>query len=150
MKKALAILIVTLALALFTKMTLADGPTFKSGKWEFKTTVTAPMMQEPKVSTEIKCITEEEANRDPLAFMLEESECTVLNKKVSGNTIEFELECKGKKGEMGMNSKGKGQFTSDGTTASGNMEMTVDMTQMGGKSMTMTQKWEGKRIGDCD
>jgi len=114
MKRVLVTLVVTLALAGFVNVTQADGPTIKAGKWEIKSTVTVPMMPEPKVTTEIECVTEEEANRDPLTVIVEESECKVLNKKVSGNTIEFELECTG---EMGVKSKGKGVFTSDGNTA---------------------------------
>jgi hypothetical protein len=149
MKKVFAVLIATIVPLLFAKAVLAEGPDIKPGKWEIKTTVTMPMMPEAKVTTQTKCVTPEEAS-DPLAAILKEGNCKVLNKKESGNTIEFEVECDG-----GMDRKmnGKGHFTANRTTASGKMEMTMNMPQMGdqgGQSMKITQEWEGKRIGNCD
>lgn len=126
---------------------LEGGPKINAGKWEFKTTVTTPMSPQPKEMTNTRCITDEEASRDPLAAMLEESECKILTREESGDTIEFELECTG---EMDMTMRGKGKFTADGSTATGNMEMTMTIPQMGGKTMKMSQEWEAKRIGDCD
>ncbi len=150
MKKVFAVLIATIVPLLFAKVVLAEGPNIKPGKWEIKTTVNMPMMPEAKVTTQTECVTPEEAS-DPLAAIMEEGICKVLNKKESSNTIEFEVECEG---DMGMKMNGKGRFTANGTTASGNMEMTMNMPanmpQMGGQSMKMTQEWEGKRIGDCD
>lgn len=146
MKKVFVVLIATIVPLLFAKVVLAEGPNLKPGKWEIKTTVTMPMMPEANVTTQTECITLEEAS-DPLAAIMKEGNCKVLNKKESGNTIEFEVECDG---GMGMKMNGKGHFTSNGTTASGKMEMTMNMPQMDGQSMKMTQEWEGKRIGDCD
>ena len=150
MKKVFAVLIATIVPLLFAKVVLADGPNIKPGKWEIKTTVTMPMMPEAKVTTQTECITPEEAS-DPLAAIIEESTCKVLNKEENGNTLEFELECEG---EMGMKMNGKGHFTANGTTASGKMEMTMNMPQnipqMDGQSMKMIQEWKGRRIGDCD
>ncbi len=150
MKIVFAMLIATIVTLLFVKVVRAEGPNIKPGKWEIKTTATMPMMPEAKVTTQTECITPEEAS-DPLAAIIEEGTCKVLNKEENGNTLEFEVECEG---EMGMKMNGKGLFTANGTTASGNMEMTMNMPanmpQMGGQSMKMTQEWEGKRIGDCD
>ena len=152
MKKVFVVLIATIVPLLFAKVVMAEGTNIKPGKWEIKTTVTMPMMPEAKVTTQTECITPEEAS-DPLASIMEEGTCKVLNKKESGNTIEFEVECEG---DMGMKMNGKGRFTANGngTTASGKMEMTMNMPQnmpqMGGQSMKMNQEWEGKRIGNCD
>ena len=149
MKKVFVMLIATILPLLFAKVILAEGLNIKPGKWEIKTTVTMPMMPEANVTTQTECITLEEAN-DPLAAIMEESTCKILNKKESGNTLEFEVECEG---DTGMKMNGKGHFTANGTTASGKIEMTMNMPQMGGQggqSMKMTQEWEGKRIGDCD
>ena len=147
MKKVFAALIVTIAMLFFVKVVMAKGPDLKPGKWEFTTTVTMPMMPEAKVMTKTECITAEDANSDPLAAMVEDGTCKVLNKEESGNTIEFEVECDG---DMDMKMRGNGYFTANGTTASGKMEMTMNIPQMGGQSTKMTQEWEGKRIGDCD
>ncbi len=149
MKKILVLLIATIVPLLLAKVDLAEGQNIKPGKWEIKTTVTMPMMPEANVTTQTKCITLEEAS-DPLAAIMKESNCKILNKNESGNTIKFEVECDG---GMGMKMNGKGYFTSNGTTASGKMELTMNMPQMdgqGGQSMKMTQELEGKRIGDCD
>ena len=150
MKKVFAALIVTIAMLFIVKVVMAEGPDIKPGKWEIKTTVTMPMMPEAKVTTQTECITPEEAS-DPLAAIIEEGTCKVLSKEESGNTLKFELECEG---EMDMKMNGNGHFTANGTTASGKMEMTMnmpqDIPQMGGQSMKTTQEWEGKRIGNCD
>jgi hypothetical protein len=125
----------------------AEGPRLEPGKWEFTTTSDVPMRKEPKVTTTTKCITKEDAEKDPLAEMVEEGKCTVLSREIDGDAIDFEIECEG---SMGMSSRGKGHFQADGTTASGTMEMSMKMPGFGGSGMKMTQKWEGKRIGDCD
>ena len=149
MKKVFAVLIAMIVPLLLAKAVLAEGPDIKPGKWEIKTTVTMPMMPEANVTTQTKCVTLEEAS-NPLAAILKEGNCKVLNKKESGNPIEFEVECDG---GMDMKMNGKGHFTANNTTASGKMEMTMNMPQMGdqgGQSMKITQEWEGKRIGNCD
>ncbi len=147
MKSALAMIAVILAILFATQAVLAEGPHLEPGKWQFTVTINVPMMEEPQVITDTKCITEEETKKDPLADMIEEGMCKVIKKEVSGATVEFEVECQG---DMNVKSTGKGHFTSDGTTVSGEMEITMEMPQMGGKTMTSTQKWEGKRLGDCD
>ena len=150
MKKVFVMLLATILSLLFAKVVLAEGTNLKPGKWEFKTTSIIPMMPDPQIMTNTKCITAEDAGRDPLAAMVEEGKCRVLNKEENGNTIEFEVECDGGT-DMKMN--GKGHFTANGTTASGKMEMTMNVPQMGdqgGQSMKITQEWEGKRIGNCD
>lgn len=146
MKKVFAVLIVAFVPLLFAKVVLAEGPNLKPGKWEFKITSTIPMMPDARIMTKTECITAEEASRDPLAAMVEDGKCRVLNKAENGKTIEFEVECDG---DLDMKMRGNGYFTADGTTASGKMEMTMDMPQMGdqnmmsGQSMKMTQEWEG-------
>ena len=147
MKKVFAALIVTIAMLFSVKVVMAEGPDIKPGKWEFTTTVTMPMMPEAKVMTMTKCITAEEVNSGLLAAMIEDVACKVLNKEESGNTIKFEVECDG---GMDMKMRGNGYFTAKGTTASGKMEMTMNIPEMGGQSTKMTQEWESKRIGNCD
>ncbi|MCP5004068.1 MAG: DUF3617 family protein [Planctomycetes bacterium] len=145
-KKVFAVLCAAIVSLFFAKVDMSEARDLKPGMWEFKTTSVMPMMPAPKVTTKTDCITAEEASNNPLDAMLEDGNCRVLSMKESGNTIEFEMECD----NMDMKMRGKGYFTSGGTTASGKMEMTMDMPQMGGKSMTMSQEWEGKRTGNCD
>jgi hypothetical protein len=147
MKKVFVALIVTIAMLFFVKVVMAEGPDIKPGKWEITTTVTMPMMPEAKVMTMTKCVTAEEVNSGFLAAMIEDDICKVLNKEETGNTIKFEVECDG---GMDVKMRGNGSFTTKGTTASGKMEMTMNIPQMGGQSTKMTQEWESKRIGNCD
>jgi len=131
----------------------AAGPVLTPGKWEFKTTSVMPMSGEPTTRTEIKCITSKEAKADPLAAIVEEDRCKVLNQTRTDDSITFEIECDG---DQKMKMRGKGIFTASGGSASGKMDMSMNMPampnmppQMAGK-MTMTQTWSGKRLGECD
>lgn len=133
----------------------ADGPNLEPGKWEFETKSVMPMAPAPRTQTETRCITSEEARADPLAAMVEEDRCKVLSQARTADSITFEIECDGDP-KMKMKMRGKGTFTASGDSASGRMDMTVDMPampnmppQMAG-TMTMTQTWSGKRLGDCD
>lgn len=133
----------------------ADGPDLKPGKWEFESKSVMPMSAEPRTRTETKCITSEEAKADPLAAIVEEERCKVLSQTRTDDSIIFEIECDGD-AKMKMKMRGKGSFTASGDTASGRMDMTMNMPpmpnmppQMAG-TMTMTQTWTGKRLGDCD
>ncbi len=144
MKKLFAVLIVAIVPLLFANVVSAESMNIKPGKWQYKITSRSPMMPDAQVMTDTKCITAEEAKSDPLTTLLEDNVCKVLSKEQSGNTIKFELECEA---GMGNKMRGNGVFTANGTTASGKMEMTMNM---GDQSMKMTQEWEGKRIGNCD
>ena len=132
--------------------TMAGDFDMDHGKWEFTTTLTMPMFPQPQVTTTTECITEEEAKQDPMTNLINDGSCTILNKKKSGSTLDFAMECN----EGGITSRGKGQFTARGKTASGFMEMTMDMPAMPNMPdmptgpMKMTTSWTGKRIGACE
>lgn len=128
---------------------IAGGFDMNPGKWEFTTTVTMPMMPQPQTTTTTECITKEEAKQDPMANLVDEGKCKILNKKQYGNSLDFEMVCN----EGGVNTQGKGQFTTKGNTASGTLEMTMDMPEMPNMPagpMTMKTSWQGKRIGACE
>lgn len=131
----------------------ADGPALTPGKWEFETKSVMPMAATPTTRSETRCITSEEAKADPLAAMVEKDRCRVLSQTRTDDSITFEIECDG---DTKMKMRGKGTFTATGDSASGKMDMTMNMPampnmppQMAG-TMTMTQTWTGKRLGDCD
>ena len=120
-----------------------------AGKWEFTTTLTMPMLPQPQVTTMTECVTEEEAKQDPMADLVDDGNCKILNRKVQGSSLSFDMECN----QQGMVTRGKGQFTTKGDTASGSIEMTMDMPEMPNMPagpMTMNTSWQGKRIGVCD
>lgn len=131
----------------------SDGPSMKPGKWEFTTTITMPMMPQPQTMTNIECITKEQAREDPLGALLKEGMCDLVSKKVRGNRIDFEVACQG---DMNVTSTGTGHFITKGNTASGEMEVIMNMPEMAnvpnmkGQEMKMEQSWKGRRIGACD
>jgi len=67
----------------------------ESRKWEFTTTMTMPIFSQPQVTTMTECITEEEAKKDPMADLVDDDNCKILNKKTKGSTMTFEMECGG-------------------------------------------------------
>lgn len=128
------------------------------GEWTFTTISENSMMPGKQRSEKVKCVTAEEAKADPLKAFIDEGDCTVLSRKESGNTLEFEVECKGDP-KMRMTTRGKGTFTSKGKTASGKMQVKMSAPNMPNMpempnmpkidGMTMTQTWEGKYNGPC-
>ena len=139
----------TCACLLLPVSSMAANFDMNPGKWEFTTTMTMPMMPQPQVTTMTQCVTEEEAKQDPMADLVDNGNCKILNREMKGSSLSFEMECN----QQGMVTKGKGQFTTKGDTASGTIEMTMDMPEMPNMPagpMTMNTSWQGKRIGACD
>ncbi len=149
MKKCL---VITCLFFLIPTAGMADSFTMNPGKWEFTTTMTMPMLPAPQVTTDTECITEEDARRDPINDLLSDGNCRMLKKKQSRNSMTFEMECNNE----GVTSKGRGQFSSNGNSASGSMDMTMEMPDMPAManmpagSMKIQTTWRGKRIGACD
>lgn len=128
----------------------ADGQDINPGQWKFTATLTMPMMPKPQTLSHVKCYTQEDVQQDPLTAMLEEGPCQLTRSEVQGNRMDFEVDCQG---DMGVTSRGKGYFIADGNSASGKMEVTIDVPNMpdtGGQDMKMIQEWKGRRIGACD
>ncbi len=70
-------------------------------------------------------------------------ECKVLDKKVTGNTVTWRVECKG----TGMNSDGSGSISYAGDTYHGQMKM--NMQDVASGPMQITQTLAGRRVGKC-
>ena len=153
MTKTAATIFTILFLTLTITAAWADGPQLKPGKWEFTVTLTMPMMPDPQTITNVDCITEDQAGKDPLAALVEQGQCEVVDSTVQGNRMDFEVTCQADKG---ITSNGKGYFITEGDTATGKMEVTMSMPEMAdlpnmkGKEMKMEQAWDGRRLGDCD
>ena len=134
---------VTLILAtLFTLLsatTAAADYDINEGLWEITTKVEMegmPMTMAPFTNTQ--CIT-----KDTLVPKSDQpgQECKLINQKITGNTITYDMECSGPGGSM----KGHGEATYTGDTMTGKMEM--KMPSQG--DMKMIMKMSGKRIGPC-
>jgi hypothetical protein len=132
-------------LALFAASVVAQGPR-RDGKWE----VTMEMQMEgmpqampPRTTTH--CVTPEEA-KDPQKAIPQNGgrgrgmaeSCKVSDQKTVGSTVSWSIQCDGPPPVTG-----HGEITYATDSYVGTMKM-----DRGGRSMTM--KYTGKRLGDCD
>ncbi len=88
MQMSLAIRLAAVAVLSSAACALADGPQLTPGKWKFDSTIVMSMMGgEPKTQSETKCVTKEEAEKDPLAAIVEQGRCKVLSRETSGDSL---------------------------------------------------------------
>lgn len=66
-------------------------------------------------------------------------DCPASNIRMEGDTLLFEVHCKGKNAAEGFAKYTLGREAFEGTI----------VMKMGGKNMTMTETQKGKRVGDC-
>ncbi|MBN1363904.1 MAG: DUF3617 domain-containing protein [Syntrophaceae bacterium] len=141
MKKTLIIFAVFLSM-LWTAGAFAE---LKEGLWEVTTQVEIKgMPQQMPPTTFRQCITK----NDPVPQNKDQNkdknyECKTINRKVSGNTISYTMECKGKEGET------KVSGTTTYTDNSMNGTSTSNIKIKGQPEMQMTSKIRGKYIGPC-
>jgi hypothetical protein len=107
------------------------------GQWEITTTVDMPGMpaMAKKPHTFTTCLSKSDyvPKTNP-----EKNDCKMVNQKIDGNTVSWNMVCK--------ESSGKGTVTYAGDSYSGLMESTMKAE---GKEMTVKMKMDGKRIGAC-
>jgi hypothetical protein len=120
-------------------VSIADPvPDIREGQWEITTKMEIPGMPTnmPPVKN-TQCLTDKD-------FVPENSqpgqECKFPETKVTGNTVKWKMECKGKGGEV----NGTGEIIYSGDSFKGTMKM-----QMPQSNMEMTAHMNGKRIGEC-
>ncbi len=115
----------------------ARAVNMNEGQWEITTTMDMPGMPEAakRPHTVTHCLTK--SDYVPKANP-EKSDCKLLDHKVDGNTVTWDVACK--------ESTGKGTVTYAGDSFTGLMETTMKQE---GKEMTVKMKMDGKRIGAC-
>ncbi len=121
----------------------AEGIPIKPGLWEMTSTMTMPMLPNPRVSTNTQCIAEDELSPEAMNQDEMNSDCAFTTRQVDGNTMSWSMVCDSKGGA----SRGEWEASSHGDTMTGGGTITVDMQ---GQSMVMTMKWDGKWVGDCN
>ena len=94
------------------------------------------------VNNEEKCITDKVFN--PVSALPSNAGCTASNVKKSGNTVTFDIFCKG--GPEMPPLTGKAEYSSNGMAIGWNIVLNGEFE---GKPMTFINKAEGKRVGDC-
>ena len=136
LKKLIAAFIILLAITSISSA--GSNVNFKPGKWEITTKMEMAGGMNMPSHTSTQCMTKDNIvpqNTQP------GQECVVSETKKSGNTITWNMECKGAQGEM----QGVGKITYKCDTFDGEMVMSVPMA-----NMKITSKMKGRRIGDCD
>ena len=120
----------------------AGGVPIDAGQWEMTTTMTMPMLTEPRTQTAMECI--EEDVLDPETFNMDKDHpCAISDVKIEGNTAKWSINCPTEGGPV---MEGQWQITSRGDSLTGMGKMSSDFN---GQKMGFTMAWEGKRIGAC-
>ena len=121
----------------------ADGIPVEPGMWEMSSTMTMPMLAEPRVTTTTECMTESEISMDDMGGEDMDPNCQFEMAQIDGNTMKWSFDCP----VEGGTSHGEWEATSGGDSVTGNGVITMSFQ---GQTMEMTMSWQGKRIGDCN
>lgn len=137
MKKTLIIFVVFLSM-LWSAGAFAE---LKEGLWEITTQVEIKGMPQSMPPTTIRqCITKS----DPVPQNKDKNyECKTTSQKISGNTVSYNVECKGK--EAVMQTSGTTTYTDN----SMNGASTTNFKMKGQPQMQMANKIKGKYVGAC-
>ena len=120
----------------------ADGIPVEPGMWEMSSTMTMPMLAQPRVTTTTECMTESEISMDDMGGEEMDPNCQFEMAQVDGNTMKWSFDCP----VDGGTSHGEWEAASSGNSVTGNGVITMSFQ---GQTMEMTMSWQGKRIGDC-
>ena len=124
-----------------SSLSAADSIPVKPGMWETTMTMTSPMFPQPRVETTTECVDKSEFSINEL-MPADESECTVVESNVDGNTLTWKMQCQ----MQGGSGEGSGTFVSNGDNGTGEMYMKMTVQ---GQSFEMQNSWQGKHIGPC-
>lgn len=138
MLKKIWIVLITVCIVAMASGVFAQ---LKDGLWEITTQVQIKgMPQQMPPVTSRQCMDKS----DPVPKNQDKNyDCKTTSQKISGNTINYTVECKGKDGVMV--TTGKNTYTGstmDGTT-------TTSFKMKGQPEMQMTSKMSGKYLGAC-
>ena len=112
------------------------------GNYQIKRETSSSDTAEPIVNNEERCISEKVF--DPVSVLPKNRGCTATNVKKSGNTVSFDIDCRG--GEDMPHLVGKAEYSSNGMAIGWNI---VFKGEVEGKLFTIVNKAEGKRVGEC-
>ena len=137
MKKTLVFFVV-LMLMLWAVCAWAQ---LKDGFWEITSQVEMMGMPQKMPPTTVRqCMTKS----DPVPKNQDKQfECKAIDQKVSGNTVSYSVECKGKDGVM----QTTGKHTYTGSSMEGSS--TTNFKMKGQPEMQMASKMKGKYLGPC-
>lgn len=127
---------------ILTPLASADGIPVEPGLWEMTSTMTMPMLPQPRVTTVTECMRKSEISMDEFSDENMDSGCTFNPPQIDGDTMKWSFDCP----VDGGTSHGEWEATSGGDTVSGNGKITMSIQ---GQTMEMVMNWQGRRIGEC-
>jgi len=126
-----------------TSLQAADRPT--PGMYSISTKMESDMPIPVQTQTMQECLTEEDIQRDPKAFVGGQEgteDCDIGEYAMEDGKMTMSMVCQTEGGEMTMNTEGTYDATS--YTMTSNIQMSS-----GGMKFNMKSTGVGKRIGDC-
>jgi len=120
----------------------AEGIPIEPGLWEMTSTMSMPMLPQPRVNTVTECVKNSEISMDDFNTGDMDPGCTFKPAQVDGNTMSWSFDCP----VEGGSSHGEWQATSNGDSVTGDGLISMSLQ---GQTMEMKMSWEGKRIGEC-
>lgn len=131
---------------------IAQAGPRRDGNWDITMEMQMPNMPQGMAMPPIKttqCITKEEA-ADPMKGLPSApqraggppQDCKVTDQKIEGNKVSWAMTCTG-----AMAMSGTSEILYAGDSFTGNMIMNMGR---GGQANTVTMKYTGKRLGDCN
>ena len=135
-------MVLLVAVVVLTLPVMANAGAMKAGKWQItmETKMAGMDMKMPPVTIE-HCVTPDEAAK-PQPPKGKNDSCKTEDYRIDGNTITWKVKCD--KPEM----TGSGKMTVSAESWEGNTQVKMK-DPSSGKSMEMSQKMTGKRVGDC-
>jgi len=135
-------ILVPCALVLAAFAVQAEGIPVQPGLWKMTTSVTMPMLPQPRVTTITECMEKSEISMDDVGGEGMDPNCAFEMVQVDGNTMKWSVDCP----MEGGTSHGEWQATSSGDSVKGEGLLTMSFQ---GQTMDMTMMWEGQWIGEC-
>lgn len=113
------------------------------GEWQFTTTMTSPMMQQPQVGSATKCISKAEAD-DPGSFMGGDTAggCAITRGPSAPGSYSWTIACE----KQGVSGTGKASYGP--SQIESEIRMTIAL-QEGGQKIEMTNRTQGRYLGPC-
>lgn len=120
----------------------AAPPNMTPGMWEITTRTEMPGMPVQMPPQSIRhCYRAEDLKESKDALPADKT-CKIDGFRQEGNTVRWKMSCKGDEGPM----SGSGEITYAGQSYGGTVAMAG---KAGGQAFNVTQKYSGKRVGDC-
>jgi len=136
------LLFLLLTSLLTAPVAMAEGIPVEPGLWEMTSTMTMPMLPEPRVTTATECMEKSEISMDDMGGEGMDPNCSFDLAQVDDKTMKWSFDCP----VEGGTSHGEWEAVSEGRSVTGKGLVTMSFQ---GQTMEMTMDWAGRRIGDC-